>query len=192
MKLEIRACTPMELREENKTIKVAGYAAVFNTETNVGGSFREEIAPGAFSEAVKSDNVVFVINHGGLPLARTSSGTLSLREDTKGLYMETELDPQDPDVQSILPKMKRGDLTEMSFAFIPEKQDWDESEDIPKRTITKAKLFDVSIVTSPQYEGTEIGLRCLQDFREKENPSVSPQTLIRLSKKLALSKRKPG
>ena len=76
--------------------------------------------------------------------------------------METELDASDPDVQSIVPKMKRGDLDKMSFAFIPTRQEWDESGDMPRRTIQEAQLFDVSIVTTPAYDGTEIGLRSLE------------------------------
>ena len=109
--------------------------------------------------------MVFLINHDGLPLARTRSGTLKLTQDDKGLRMETVLDAEDPDVQSIIPKMKRGDLDKMSFAFWPEVQEWDESGDIPVRTIRKARLFDVSIVTTPAYDGTSIALRSLDQHR---------------------------
>lgn len=187
---EIRTSPPVEVRaEENGTVKVSGYAAVFNQETEIGDYFREVIEPGAFSEAIGRDDVVFLINHQGLPLARTRSGTLTIREDDKGLYIESELDADDPDVKSIVPKMKRGDLDKMSFAFIPEVQEWDDSEDTPLRTIKKASLRDVSIVTNPAYEGTDIGLRCLQEHREKQQQSIqiSGNTLLRIKKKLALS-----
>ena len=78
---EIRALSePVELRQEdNGPIRVAGYAAVFNQETNIGGYFTETIAPGAFTSALgRGDDVVFLVNHDGLPLARTRSGTLRL------------------------------------------------------------------------------------------------------------------
>lgn len=167
MDREIRGGIPAEIRaEDDGGIRVSGYAAVFNQETDIGGMFREKIAPGAFADAVGRDDVVFLINHDGLPLARTRSGTLTIREDDKGLYIETMLDPEDPDVKSIVGKMKRGDLDKMSFAFWPERQEWDDTQEPPLRTITQARLHDVSIVTTPAYDGTEIGLRSLQRHRE--------------------------
>lgn len=191
MTKEIRSCSPMELREDDGLLKVSGYAAVFNQETNIGGMFREKIEPGAFKDAIGRDDVVFLINHEGLPLARTRSGTLKLSEDETGLLMETELDPDDPDVQSIVPKMKRGDLDKMSFAFFidgKEGQDWDESEDLPLRTIKRAVLADVSIVTNPAYEGTSIGLRAFQEFKEQRKPNTKAKA-ERMRQFLALRKR---
>lgn len=167
MEREIRGGVAAEIRADGEEVRVAGYAAVFNQQTDIGGYFREVIAPGAFDDAIGRDDVVFLINHEGLPLARTRSGTLKLTQDDKGLRMETVLDANDPDVQSIVPKMKRGDLDKMSFAFWPEVQEWDESGDVPVRTIRKASLFDVSIVTTPAYDGTSIALRSLDDFRKE-------------------------
>ena len=169
--LEIRASIPVEVREaEDGQIRVAGYAAVFDEETDIGGMFREAIAPGAFADAVGRDDVVFLVNHDGLPLARTRSGTLRLKEDDHGLYMEADLDPTDPDVRAIVPKMKRGDLDKMSFGFIAERQSWrDMDSKYPKRTIEQARLFDVSVVTTPAYEGTEIALRSLKALRAEQS-----------------------
>lgn len=166
-KYEVRTA-PAEVRVEADLIKVSGYASVFNEETNIGGMFREVIAPGAFKDAIGRDDVRFLVNHDGLPLARTKSGTLTLKEDERGLYMETELDPTDPDVQQIVPKMKRGDLDKMSFAFRASKQEWDDTGDIPLRTIQEAELFDVSIVNDPAYAGTEIGLRSLEEYKKEQ------------------------
>lgn len=188
MTKEFRSGTPAEIREdENGLVKVSGYAAVFNSETDIGGSYREKIEKGAFSGAIGRDDVVFLINHEGLPMARTKSGTLTLREDDHGLFMETELDPEDPEVKSILPKMKRGDLDKMSFAFIPDAQEWDESGDIPVRTIKSASLFDVSIVTFPAYSNTDIGLRSLEAARDEKRHSNEPLK-VRMRMKLALSR----
>lgn len=189
MKHEIRAGLPVEIRaDESGVIKVSGYAAVFNQEADIAGMFRELIAPGAFRDAIGRDDVVFLVNHAGLPMARTRSGTLVIREDNRGLYMESELDPDDPDVKSIVPKMKRGDLDKMSFAFTPEVQEWDDSDEIPLRTIRQARLHDVSIVTNPAYEGTEIGLRCLQEHRDEIDKTLRMQagTGLRLKKKKTL------
>ena len=77
---------------------------------------------GAFTDTISRDDVVFLINHAGLPLARTHSGTLQLSEDANDLKVRAFLDASDPDVCSIIPKMKRGDLDKMSFAFVPTRQ----------------------------------------------------------------------
>jgi len=145
---EIRAGIPAEIREENDGLRVEGYAAVFDEEADIGGMFREVIAQGAFTDAIGRDDVVFLVNHEGLPLARTRSGTLTLEQDKRGLKMSTVLDPEDPDVRSIVGKMKRGDLDKMSFAFRADVQEWDDSED------------------TPAYDGTDIGLRSLEAFRK--------------------------
>ncbi|MDE4098956.1 HK97 family phage prohead protease [Phaeobacter gallaeciensis] len=164
---EVRYCAvaPIELREaEGDLINVTGYAATFGEPTEIGPLDRwgwvEVIEQGAFTDALaRGDDVPFLINHRGLPLARNTSGTLTLSQDQRGLRIDTALDPTDPDVQRILPKMKRGDLSKMSFAFASEKETWDETGEHPKRSIQSVQLFDVSIVTDPAYEGTEIGLR---------------------------------
>ena len=82
-KFEIRA-------DDDGMIKVSGYAAVFDQATEIGGQFNERIERGAFTDAIGRDDVVFLVNHVGLPLARTRSGTLTLREDDHGLHMSTE------------------------------------------------------------------------------------------------------
>ncbi len=175
---EIRRGVPVEIREDDAgEIRVSGYAAVFGEETNIGGMFTEMIERGAFSAAIGRDDVVFLINHEGLPLARTRSGTLKLAEDERGLYMEAMLDQSDPDVRSIVPKMKRGDLDKMSFAFRPVRQNWDDRANPPRRTIQEAQLFDVSIVTTPAYEGTEIALRSLEQHRATQNKNQAARRL---------------
>ena len=181
MNREIRAGIPAEIRAEDSGLKVEGYAAVFGEETNIGGMFREVIERGAFAEAIGRDDVVFLINHEGLPLARTRSGTLKLYEDERGLKIETSLDPDDPDVRSIAGKMKRGDLDKMSFGFFPDVQEWDDSGDIPLRTIKRASLYDVSIVTTPAYQGTEIALRSLEAARSVE---TAQEFRLRMKRKL--------
>ena len=182
MNYETRAGIPAEIRADSDGIKVEGYAAVFGQETDIAGMFREVIERGAFTDAIGRDDVVFLINHEGLPLARTRSGTLTLTEDDHGLKIETMLDADDPDVKSISGKMKRGDLDKMSFAFYPEIDEWNEEGDIPLRTIKKASLHDVSIVTSPAYEGTEIALRSLAASRQ--GMETAQEFRLRVKRKL--------
>lgn len=191
---EIRGGNPAEIRTDEDGIKVSGYAAIFGEVAPIGGYFREVIEPGAFDD-VLNDDIVFLVNHEGLPLARTRSGTLSIEQDEKGLRMETVLDASDPDVKSITGKMQRGDLDKMSFAFSIGLQEWDDTQDPPLRTIKKfERLYDVSIVTSPAYDGTDIGLRSLEKFRETERKSKNFHATRqrRMKMNLALKERENG
>ena len=192
MRREIRAGIPAEIRQDDTGLRVEGYAAVFGQEANIGGFFREIIEKGAFKDAIGRDDVVFLINHEGLPLARTRSGTLALSEDDHGLRMETTLDPEDPDVKSIVGKMRRGDLDKMSFAFYPDVEEWDDTGDIPLRTIKRASLADVAIVTNAAYDGTEIGLRSLEQFRTEQRQKNFSAARSRLRMKRDLALRENG
>lgn len=163
MKLERRALTaPLEVRDDGQT--VAGYAAVFNSETDIGGAFREKIAPGAFSPSLNGD-VRALWNHDtGQVIGRTKAGTLRLNEDDHGLAVEIDL----PDTQAgrdLRENMRLGNVDGMSFGFRVTKQEWDETGAIPLRTIQEVELFEVSAVTFPAYEDTEIALRSLDDER---------------------------
>jgi hypothetical protein len=110
--------------------------------------------------------VRLLVDHEGQPLARTKSGTLQLSTDGKGLAVRATLDPSDPDVQRLLPKMRRGDLDQMSFAFrVPTDGDaWDYSGDMPSRTIRGENLSggDVSVVTYPANENASVQVRSLE------------------------------
>lgn len=168
--LETRNGTPVELRAASDgSIVVEGYAAVFDAPTDIGGVFTEVIAPGAFRSALqRGDDTEFLINHGGLPLARSTAGNLAMKEDAKGLHIRAELDPEDPDVARIVPKMKRGLLDQMSFAFQATGQEWDtpsDGQDV--RTITDVMLFDVSIVNRGAYPQTSIALRSHDEAKKQ-------------------------
>lgn len=184
---------PVEVRAEEDGLRVEGYAAVFNQETDIGGYFREVIAPGAFTDAIGRDEVVFLFNHNSdTVMARTSAGNLSLEQDDHGLKIDAKLSDDDPDVQRLAAKMRAGNVNKMSFAFMPEVQEWDDSEDVPLRTIKQAALFDVSAVTEPAYEGTEIGLRSLKDFRDSQKTQNFNATRMRLRMKADLAQRENG
>jgi HK97 family phage prohead protease len=146
----------IEVREQDDddTLTFAGYATVFNADYTVHdafGEFTERIAPGAFTRTLSQNpDVILNTNHGaggGLPLARTKSKTLSLTQDDIGLRVEAKLDRSDPDVQALLPKIRRGDVDEMSFAFRVLDSDW--TDDYQDRTINSVNLHrgDVSIVS---------------------------------------------
>lgn len=149
----------LEWRSDSEGITLEGHASTFNQPYDMGW-YTETVAPGAFTKTLAGKpDVRLLINHEGLPLARTTSGTLDLAQDESGLYMRTSLDPADPDVQRILPKMQRGDLNEMSFAFGTVKDDW--TADYKERTLRELSLAsgDVSVVTYPANPNATVSLR---------------------------------
>jgi HK97 family phage prohead protease len=147
--LETRAAH-MEVRETQAGVQFRGYASVFERPYEAGdkfGTWMETVKVGAFRRTLgENPDVPLLANHEGLPLARTTSGTLRLSEDAIGLYMDADLDPQDPDVQAVVGKMRRGDLYECSFAFVATAQRW--SDDRSERTLDAVSINrgDVSIV----------------------------------------------
>lgn len=149
---------------------LVGYASVFDSWTILHKSrrwvVREVIRPGAFRSALAESQDVRVLfnHHPDNLLARTTSGTLRLREDDKGLRVEFE--PSEDELgRRIRGLIKRGDLSQMSFAFIP--REGGESLKIHRvgdveywdTEITDVDLYDVAPVTYPAYKDTSIGMR---------------------------------
>lgn len=164
MDREYRACAEIELRSEpDGKVTLRGYAAVFNSLSQDLGGFVEIIRPGAFTRTLASGaDVRLLVNHEGTPLARTKSGTLRLAEDQRGLRMEADLDPSDPDVQALVPKIRRGDMDQMSFGFTTKNDIWRQEGERQIRELHNVELFDVSAVTYPAYQATEMALRSLE------------------------------
>jgi HK97 family phage prohead protease len=190
MTMERRALiAPLEVRAESRTI--AGYAAVFNSETDIGGMFREQIAKGAFKPSLNADVRALFDHDTSHVLGRTKAGTLRMSEDDHGLAVEIDL----PDTQTgrdLRESMARGDIDGMSFGFRVTKQEWDESGEVPLRTIREVELFEVSVVTFPAYADTEVALRSLEDARKevrKQNFNAAAKRLA-MKADLALRKRR--
>jgi hypothetical protein len=94
-----------------------------------------------------------------MPIARTKSGTLTLAEDERGLKVDADLDPEDPDVKSLARKMGRGDIDQMSFAFQQTAQDW--NDDYTDRKILACSIHrgDVSVVNQGANPATLASIR---------------------------------
>lgn len=142
---------------------IEGHAAVFEQSTTISASFVEVIERGAFDGCDLSDVALFV-NHDAskIPLARTTSGTLSVSVDSIGLNIRARLDVENnPDAKTLYSAVERGDLSGMSFAFIVADDDWqDLDSDMPTRRIKKiAQVYEVSACTYPAYETTDIQAR---------------------------------
>jgi HK97 family phage prohead protease len=185
-KIERRTFTikNVEARQaEDGTMRLSGYAAVFN-EDSVPLPFLERIAPGAFRKTLtETPDVRLLINHEGLPLARTKNGTLRLTEDEAGLYMDADL-PDTQAARDLYTLVERGDVDQMSFAFRVIRQKW--SEDRSRRVLTELSLSDgdVSVVTYPAYPTTTVEAReHLQNAIQavKEGREISGESLLVLN-----------
>ena len=168
---EIRMFAELRMDEqvEEESPKIVGYAAVFNSLSGDLGGFREKIDQGAFADSLaNNDEVHALFNHDNdRLLGRRGAGTLRLQEDDHGLKIEID-PPNTSDGRDVVELLRRGDLVSMSFGFFDVTDQWStiEGEDI--RTIQKARLFDVSVVTTPAYDATEVGIRSLEQYKSKQ------------------------
>jgi uncharacterized protein len=172
------------------SLVIEGYAANFDTETDL-GYFRETIARGAFDDVLE-DDVRLLLNHDGAPMARTTNGTLELSVDENGLkYRAALADTQDG--RDLYKLIKRGDISQSSFAFTISDEKW--SEDRSTRTVQKmGRLLDVSPVTYPAYATTTVSARNMatakaeaEELKPEQVPEVreEPENIKTEVRKLA-------
>ena len=169
----------LELRMDGDKPTVVGYGAVFNSESNDLGGFREYIAPGAFDGRLE-DDVRFLINHdANLVLARTTNGTLRLSVDEKGLRYEADM-PNTSTARDLMELLKNGTISQSSFAFTVEEDSWEVKDGMNIRTIDKvSQLYDVSSVTYPAYNSasSSVALRSMKEWQEKEEAKKFEENL---------------
>ena len=169
----------LELRMDGDKPTVVGYGAVFNSQSNDLGGFREFIAPGAFDGRLE-DDVRFLVNHdANLILARTTNGTLRLSVDEKGLRYEADL-PNTSTARDLMELLKNGTISQSSFAFTVEEDSWEVKDGMNIRTIDKvSQLFDVSSVVFPAYSSasSSVALRSMKEWQEKEQAKKLEESL---------------
>ena len=148
-----------ELRENSDgTLSLSGYASVTGTPYDMGW-YTESIKRGAFGKTLaENPDVQLLINHEGLPIARTGQN-MTLAEDKTGLRVEADLDASDPDVQRLAPKMRAGLIDQMSFAFRATRQAW--NENYTDREIQECDIHrgDVSVVNQGANPATSVSIR---------------------------------
>ena len=184
---------------DNGTHKVIGHASLYNTRSANLGGFFEYIEEGAFtSELIEKSDTRALINHDqNLILGRTASGTLKLEADSKGLRYEFDV-PETSYGKDLVVSMKRGDITQSSFAFTVQEDDWSTDDDGNNiRTIKKIdRLYDVSAVTYPAYPDVAdiaVAQRGLACYKEKQDRVEEDKDLVARSLtalKIELAKRK--
>lgn len=156
-----------QIREagESGSLGFSGVASVFEhgyVMYDAFGDYTEIVDPGAFDDTLRDAglDVTLVIGHDQIRrIARTTLGTLRLAAGTEGLMVDADLDPTDPDVAYVAPKLRAGLFDEMSFAFRIESGQW--SPDYEQFRITKVDLHrgDVSIVGWGANPATSASLR---------------------------------
>ena len=160
---------PMEIRAEeaeNRGAVLDGYPIVFGQETDM-GDWREVIDPEAVGDGSVLRDVALMIGHdfGMIPLAHSrrnnENSTMQLTPDEHGVRMRAALDTENnPRAKEAYSAVKRGDISGMSFAFIVNKETWEDLDTEgrkPLRRITGfAKIFEVSLVAFPAYTGTTV------------------------------------
>ena len=153
--------------------KLVGYAAVFGPLSEDLGGFRERVAPGAFDASLEDDtDIRALVDHDtSKVIGRRSSGTLRVATDERGLRVEIDL-PNTTYANDLRELMARGDVSQMSFAFLvqPDGEKWERDEKgLRIRTLTNVQLIETSVVTIPAYPDTVAALRSISRLdKEKQ------------------------
>lgn len=152
-------------------MRIRGYAATFDSPTELWPRRWEVIRPGAFRGVVaRGDDARCLFNHDrNMLLGRVANSTLRLGEDERGLWYEAELNDKDPEHVSVFAKIQRGDVTQSSFAFnVPDGGERLVERNLPAGVPDDARLYeivdvsqlwDVSPVTYPAYVDTTVAAR---------------------------------
>lgn len=165
--IPLSAFSELEVRAQGDKIEFVGHAAVFDRLSDDLGGFRERVQRGAFRKVLDSGpDVRFLLNHdANLLMARTTNGTLEMREDPKGLRVYALLNPDVQASRDTKALVSRGDITGMSFSFriYPDGSDvWQEEDGELIRTIVSfGRIGDVGPVTYPAYPQTDASMRSL-------------------------------
>lgn len=176
---------------------IEGRPIVYDSRTDLGW-FDEIIEKGALKETDLKD-VRFLVNHNldMIPLARSrnnnENSTMQLNTDDKGLKIRVNLDTENnSEARNLYSAIKRGDITGMSFMFAIDTEEWEELDsDHPTRHIEKiSKVFEVSAVTFPAYEETEINARAKETLESVKETLESVRSKSLDSEALELEKLK--
>jgi len=167
-----------EFRMENAEYEgntIRGYAAVYNSDSEWMGGFYEQIEAGAFDSVLDNDVRAYFNHDENLLLGRVSSGTLRISTDKRGLFYEVDL-PNTTYANDLVELMKRGDVNQSSFAFLIEKDRWEQRDGLTYRIIEKvSRLLDVSPVAQPAYPDatSELKTRDLETETKEETQSAA-------------------
>lgn len=184
--------------EETETGNIiTGRPIVYNSKTDL-GDFAEVIEKGALDKSDLTD-VRFLVNHdvSKIPLARsrknTKNSTMQLIADDDGMGIRVILDTENnTEARNLYSAVKRGDISGMSFMFGVDGEVWEDLDsDYPTRRIKSiSTVVEVSAVTFPAYESTEIyarGKQAVETARQavetaRQKRAASVETDVELEK----------
>ena len=157
---QVRSCgAEFRARDEGGPV-IEGYFSVFNRDYELWPGAVEQVAPGAFRETLGGDIRALANHDTRLVLGRTTTGTLTLREDDKGLFGTIKMNEQDSDAMNLYARVQRGDVSQCSFGFdILDEEFTERSDGSVLWTIRKVRLYEVSVVTFPAYVETAVSAR---------------------------------
>lgn len=172
---EIRNCDQAIVTRsgDESSRHVEGYALVFDSESKDLGGFTERISRNALDGVLESSDVLALLNHqqerGVLARWRGAEGSLKLEVDEIGLRYEFD-SPRTALGDELLEGLRRGDISQSSFAFTVEDEEWSkDDEGNYHRTINRInRLYDVSPVYNPAYDATTVNARGLDELKAKE------------------------
>ena len=174
--IEIRNITTEIRSNEENSRKISGLAIPAESRSELlYGEFYETISKDALTEdLINEHDVKLYMNHdssqGTFARSKFGKGSLRLFVTDRGIEFETEL-PNTASGDELLEGIRRGDYDALSFAFAPDKEEWEENEDgTYNRTIRSIAFLDeISILScAPAYEATEVKLRSLEAFKEEK------------------------
>lgn len=166
--------------KEKKNYTLTGRPIVYNSKTDL-GFFDEIIESGALDKADLKD-VRFLVNHdtSKIPLARATEGnkesTMRFNVDKNGMEISVELDVENnSEAKALYSAVQRGDITGMSFMFTIDGEEWEnlESEHPTRHIKSIGQVFEVSAVTFPAYEASEISARDKKSLDDAVNKARS-------------------
>lgn len=155
--------TPQQFRtcDDGDDLVIEGYFAVFDSPYVLWDGATEIVKPGAFAGCLSGDIRALIDHDTRLVLGRTKAGTLTLREDARGLYGTIKINRDDADAMSLYARVQRGDVDQCSFGFDIEEETFvDLGGGQCRWEINKINpLYEVSVVTYPAYEETAVKAR---------------------------------
>lgn len=147
-------------RNDDGKMFISGYFAVFNSNYEIWPGATESIDSHAFDNALSDDIRCLIDHETRLVLGRNKAGTLTLKTDSRGLWGEVEINPNDQDAVNLYERVKRGDVDQCSFGFDITDEEIEHRDDGSVHwTIKAVKLYEVSVVTFPAYEETGVSAR---------------------------------
>lgn len=150
---------PVEIRA-NESLRIGGYASIFNRYSQNLGGFVEQVNPSFFNDSRSRGwpDVLARYNHDdNMLLGTTGGGTLRLSVDDTGLAYEVDLPASRADIAELV---ERGDVRKSSFAFRTLEDEWRTTDQgFPLRTLVSGQLVDVAPVNTPAYADTSVSAR---------------------------------